>query len=96
VVEGRDIGTVVAPAAQAKIYLEADESARVARRTGERDEDVRAIARALSERDTLDSHTNPLEPADDAVAIDTTRMGPDEVFHTALAVVRARLAERAR
>lgn len=96
VVEGRDIGTVVAPAAEAKIFLEADESARVARRTTERDWDPRVVARALSERDTRDSHTNPLEPAEDAVAIDTTLMGADEVFRTALAVVRARVAERNR
>jgi cytidylate kinase len=96
VVEGRDIGTVVAPSAQAKIFLEADESARVARRTTERDWDARVVARALSERDSSDSRTNPLAPAEDAVAIDTTLMGPDDVFRTALAVVRARLAEHGR
>jgi cytidylate kinase len=97
VVEGRDIGTVVAPDATAKLYLRADESERIARRTTERGgDDARTIGPALAARDTLDAHVNRPEPAEDAVAIDTTQMGADDVFRTALAVVRARIAERGR
>jgi cytidylate kinase len=94
VVEGRDIGTVVAPGADAKIYLEAEESERIARRTHERGKPWAEVGRELSARDAFDAHTTPPEPAEDAVAIDTTGMGPDTVFEAALAVVRAKLSER--
>jgi cytidylate kinase len=96
VVEGRDIGTVVAPDADVKIFLQADESERIARRAGERAVVAREVGEALSSRDELDAKTNPLEPASDAVALDTTGRGPDEVFEAALALVLARVpgAER--
>jgi cytidylate kinase len=96
VVEGRDIGTVVAPDADVKIFLQADESERIARRAGERAVVAREVGEALSSRDELDAKTNPLEPASDAVALDTTGRGPDEVFEAALALVLARIpgAER--
>lgn len=93
VVEGRDIGTVVAPHADVKLFLEAAETERIARRALERGDPGTPVGPALSERDALDARTNPLEPAEDAVAIDTTTMEPDEVFEAALAVVRARLSE---
>ena len=96
VVEGRDIGTVVAPQADAKIFLKAEEAERIARRTSERRVVTQEVGRALSARDELDARTNPLEPATDAVEIDTTRMSPDAVFETALALVRERLRERGR
>ncbi len=96
VVEGRDIGTVVAPQADAKIFLKAEEAERIARRTSERRVVTHEVGRALSARDELDARTNPLEPAEDAIEIDTTRMSPDGVFETALALVRARLQEGAR
>jgi cytidylate kinase len=96
VVEGRDIGTVVAPGADAKIYLEAAVSERIARRTDERRVTPDEVGPALSARDALDATTTPAEPASDAVAIDTTRMDPERVFEAALEVIRARLAERAR
>ena len=94
VVEGRDIGTIVAPHADAKLYLEAEEGARVTRRAGERSPRDYHVAAELSARDALDARTNPLEPAEDAVAIDTTAMDADQVFAVALAVVRAKLEER--
>jgi cytidylate kinase len=94
VVEGRDIGSVVAPRADAKIYLEADEDERVTRRTGERAASGASVGRDLAERDALDARTNPPEPAADAVAIDTTSMDADLVLRIALAVVRAKLSER--
>jgi cytidylate kinase len=96
VVEGRDIGTVVAPRAEAKIFLEADEAARIARRTDERRIGRDEVGPALSARDALDARTNPLEPAEDAVAMDTTDMDPETVFRTCLVIVRERLAGRRR
>jgi cytidylate kinase len=94
VVEGRDIGTIVAPAADVKLFLGADERERIARRTTERPDDVAEVGRELSRRDALDAGTNPLVPAADAVAIDTTGMDPDAVFELALSLIRSRSPER--
>lgn len=96
VVEGRDIGTVVAPRADVKLFLEAEQTERIARRTQERGTSHEPVGPALSARDALDARTNPLEPAPDAVAIDTTALDADAVFEAALAVVRARLGEAGR
>jgi cytidylate kinase len=91
VVEGRDIGTVVLPDADVKLFLQAAETERIARRSQERGARAEPVGRALSERDALDARTNPLEPAEDAVAIDTTGLEADAVFEEALRLVRARL-----
>jgi cytidylate kinase len=91
VVEGRDIGSVVAPDADVKLYLEAAEGERIERRADERD--GARVADALVARDRADAATNPLVPADDAVAIDTTNLDRDEVFEAAMAVIRAKLSE---
>jgi cytidylate kinase len=91
VVEGRDIGTVVAPDADLKIFLQADESERIARRATERSVVAREVGEALSARDELDALTNPLEPASDAVSLDTTGRGPDDVFEAALALALTRI-----
>jgi CMP/dCMP kinase len=87
VVEGRDIGTVVAPDADLKIYLVADPQVRAARRAGDlgRGGDAEAVARtqeAMARRDTLDSTrtTSPLAKADDAVEIDTSHASLAEVI----------------
>lgn len=96
VVEGRDIGRVVAPNADVKLYLEAEVEERVSRRTSERGSVPDDTARALAERDALDAGTNPFEPAPDAIPLDTTGMGADEVFRAALDLVRGRLGERGR
>ena len=97
VIEGRDIGTVVAPDADVKLFLQAEADERAARRGQERaagaPEEV--VARELHARDALDARTNPLEPAPDAVVIDTTRLDADAVFEAALAVVRERFGRRA-
>ena len=90
VMEGRDIGTVVAPDAALKLFLEAHPDERVERRAQERDAGAGEIAEALETRDSLDARTNPLEPAGDAVSIDTSGLGADEVFEMALALVRER------
>jgi cytidylate kinase len=93
VVEGRDIGSVVAPHADVKIYLEAEEARRIARRAGERPDAVGETSVALPTRDAIDARTNPFVPAPDAIVVDTTDMGPDLVFETVLTLIRRRLAE---
>jgi CMP/dCMP kinase len=96
VVEGRDIGTVVAPHADVKLYLQAAQSERISRRINERSAPAEPLGDALSARDALDARTNPLRPASDAIAIDTTGMTSDQVYEKALATTRARLAQRGR
>jgi CMP/dCMP kinase len=81
VVEGRDIASVVAPTADLKVYLTASAAARAARRSAEDATDVTATEVDLARRDRLDSTraTDPLRQAGDAIEIDTTGMGIDEV-----------------
>jgi len=81
VVEGRDIGTVVAPDADLKVYLTASVDERARRRSGENMVDVDATAADLRRRDQFDSTraADPLRRAPDAVELDTTRLGIDEV-----------------
>lgn len=81
VVEGRDIGTVVAPDADLKVYLTASAYARAARRSAEQDADHTATAADLARRDHLDStrKADPLQRAGDAVVLDSTELGIDEV-----------------
>ncbi|MFC8620466.1 (d)CMP kinase [Micromonospora purpureochromogenes] len=92
VVEGRDIGSVVAPDADLKVYLTASEAARAQRRSAEDAVDVAATAADLARRDKLDStrKVNPLQQAPDAVVLDTTELGIDEV----VARLRDLLTER--
>ncbi len=86
VVEGRDIGTVVAPNAQLKIWLQADINARAIRRDLENQErNIAALgksqmAESLTQRDALDSNraTSPLKKADDAIIVDSTELTLDE------------------
>ena len=96
VVEGRDIGTVVAPHANVKLYLQAAQSERILRRINERSAPAEPLGDQLSARDALDARTNPLRPASDAVPIDTTGMTSDQVYEKALATTRARLVQRRR
>ena len=81
VVEGRDIGTVVAPDADLKVYLTASADARARRRSAEDASDVDSTAADLLRRDRFDSTraVDPLQQAEDAVVLDTTGMGIDEV-----------------
>ncbi|WP_310963364.1 (d)CMP kinase [Nocardioides terrisoli] len=91
VVEGRDIGSVVAPDADVKIYLTADSAARAARRTAEqRGADVAATEADLQRRDRIDSTraAAPLTIPDDAVHIDTTPYTLAEVIDQVVALVR--------
>jgi cytidylate kinase len=81
VVEGRDIASVVAPDADLKVYLTASAAARAQRRSAEDATDVDATAADLARRDTLDSSraVDPLRQADDAIVVDTTGLGIDDV-----------------
>lgn len=95
VVEGRDIGTVVWPAAAPKIFLTASAAARARRRSGELPgSDPAAVAADISRRDRLDSTraASPLVQAEDAVEVDTTDLDVDEVVGrlVSLALDRAR------
>jgi len=90
VVEGRDIGSVVWPQAEVKVYLSADASARAHRRTTEHAHlgDVSSTEASLLERDKIDSGraTAPLTMAEDAVHIDTTGFTLDEVIDQVVAL----------
>jgi cytidylate kinase len=81
VVEGRDIGTVVAPDADLKVYLTATTAARARRRSTEIASDLDSTAADLARRDRFDSTraVSPLQRAPDAVVLDTTGLGIDEV-----------------
>jgi CMP/dCMP kinase len=87
VVEGRDIGTVVFPDADVKVFLVAEPDERVARRQAARSEEDQALAAALERRDSLDARTNPLVPAADATVVDSTGRSPDEVLAEVMALV---------
>jgi len=99
VMEGRDIGTVVFPSADVKIYLDADPGERVRRRALElrqKGEPVAegALAAQMSERDRRDSTRSdaPLAQAPDAIYLDSTGLTIEQVEEAILKVVRARLA----
>ena len=99
VVEGRDIGTVVAPGAPVKVFLDADPEVRAARRAAEAEAGVRssggnlvqAVAADLARRDRLDSsrRTSPLQAAADAVHLDATALSAAEVIAEVLALAAA-------
>ena len=83
VVEGRDIGSVVWPQAELKVYLSADPDARAQRRTAEQGgTDVASTQQSLLERDRIDSGraTAPLTMADGAVHVDSTHLSLSEVI----------------
>jgi len=90
VLEGRDIGSVVFPHADVKVFLTASEEERARRRQRDEDApDVKAVAADISRRDTIDSTraASPLRPADDAVVIDTTGRTVDEVVDEVLGLL---------
>lgn len=92
VVEGRDIGSTVAPEAQVKIYLVADPAARAARRAAENGSaDAAATQVALARRDEIDSTraTSPLAKPDGAVVVDSTHLTLEEVIETIVTIVVA-------
>jgi cytidylate kinase len=91
VIEGRDIGTVVCPGAEIKVYLVADESVRARRRLQERPEiGADALATDLRLRDESDAART--RPADDAEVIDTSALEVDDVVDRIERWVRERVA----
>jgi len=102
VVEGRDIGTVVAPDAPIKVFLTADPAERARRRADElrrrgiaADDD--AVHSAIEQRDRLDSTRSaaPLRAADDAVTIDTTGLDAEQVIDRVVALAEQPESKRA-
>jgi cytidylate kinase len=92
VVEGRDIGAVVAPFAQVKVYLTADPAARASRRAAEEGgSDVDRTQASLLARDEIDSNraASPLTMAEGAVHIDSTGHTLEEVIDQVVALVEA-------
>jgi len=99
VLDGRDIGTVIAPDADVKLFVTATPEIRARRRMGElmargmpsHYEDVLADIRS---RDARDSHRDvaPLKPADDAILLDTTELDVDAAIAEAIRLVEERLA----
>jgi len=90
VAEGRDIGTVVAPDAELKVFLTADPAERARRRAAElgvNPATVLAEQAIRDERDRTRKHS-PLAPADGAVELDSTGMSVDEVVDAIVALVR--------
>jgi CMP/dCMP kinase len=91
VIEGRDIGTVVAPNAKVKVYLVADQTERAKRRMADRPGIGRdALATDLKLRDRQDAER--MQPAPDAQEIDTTHLRVEEVVERIEAMVRERTA----
>jgi cytidylate kinase len=91
VIEGRDIGTVVAPDAEVKVYLVADREVRARRRTADRPGiGADALATDLRKRDAKDAER--MQPAPDATEIDTTNLQVDDVVDRIEALVRERSA----
>ena len=89
VVEGRDIGTVVFPSADLKVYLTADDQERASRRSKEMlDLQYDQVAADIARRDHIDSTrpASPLSVADDAIRIDTTGRNIDIVVEEVLAL----------
>lgn len=97
VLDGRDIGTVICPSADVKLYVTASAEVRARRRTAELAEKGRApdydrILAEIRERDDRDSNraVAPLKPAPDAVVLDTSDLDRDAVFKAAVAVIDGR------
>lgn len=99
VLDGRDIGTVICPHADVKIYVTASPSTRAQRRAlelarGGETADFNTILGDIRQRDARDMTRSvaPLRPAADAVTLDTTTLDPDATFTQALALVTGRIA----
>lgn len=90
VVEGRDIGSVVFPGAELKVFLDASPEVRAKRRASETGESLDEVLEDLNRRDRLDStrHASPLTVPDDAVVLDTSELGFEEVVDRLLEMIR--------
>lgn len=96
VLDGRDIGTVICPEAETKLYVTASDAVRARRRLEElqgkgHDIDYETVLDDLRARDARDSAraTAPLTPAEDALLLDTTAMSIDQAVEAAISAVSA-------
>jgi cytidylate kinase len=99
VMEGRDIGTVVFPHAEVKVFLDADEAVRAERRVLQNAaaaSDAQQIKTQMADRDRRDQTraTSPLVAAPDAVHIDSTHQSIEQVIAVIERIVRGKMAER--
>jgi len=101
VIDGRDIGTVICPDADAKLYIDAEPEERAKRRHAEllsygEDITYKTVLAQLKERDARDSGRilSPLKPAKDAHLLDTTNLSIDEAFERAAALIQSVLNAR--
>ena len=101
VLDGRDIGTVICPDADVKLWIDANVAERARRRCKELEAAGKPITQAemlaeLEERDTRDRNraTAPMKMAKDAVLIDTTDLGIDAAVEKAFAAIDAVIAKR--
>lgn len=101
VMDGRDIGTVVFPKAELKIFMTADNAVRVERRFKELYEKnpnitIEEVKNNLEMRDYIDSHreVSPLRKADDAIVLDNTRLTEEEQFQKALSWAKEKKATK--
>jgi len=97
IMDGRDIGTVVLPKAQVKIYLTASVETRAKRRYDELTEkgqncELKEIEQDIADRDYRDIHReiSPLKQAEDAVLVDSSHMGIEEVVETIKSIYKER------
>ena len=98
VMVGRDIGTVVFPDADLKLFITATEAERRRRRSRQmREDDSHLLKGEIADRDAADTGRSlaPLRPADDAHTIDTDGRSPDSVFEEVLRLIDSPRAERA-
>ncbi len=100
VLDGRDIGTVICPEAQVKLFVTANAEVRARRRFLEMqvngaDVTLAQVLADVKERDARDSErsTAPLKPAEDAVVIDTSEMSVEQAVASAIALIKARLQD---
>ena len=94
VLDGRDIGTVVCPEAEVKLFVTANPQVRAHRRWLELGGDAAQVLAEVLERDArdMDRATSPLRPAADATLIDTSEMSSEDAVGQAIALVKRRLA----
>jgi cytidylate kinase len=97
--DGRDIGTVVCPQADVKLFVTADVEVRADRRFKELvargiETDYKKVLSDMKERDDRDSNraTAPLKPAADAIILDTSILSSDEAFERAVQIIREKTA----
>ena len=97
VLDGRDIGTVICPMAEVKLFVTASDHVRAARRAAELGADPAEMLIQLRERDARDASREaaPMRPAEDAILLDTSAMTIEAAVAVAVAAVRTGLDRRA-